>query len=125
MVTVELVSVGSCSSFGRFSITELVSCHQRFISLISKGAGSQVLGTIRRNVLYGGILHIFQLPIFKQCVFVKEMIWKTPFILLTYFGITFSCQNWTIFLLFDFLCFFISQIETRDKTQPEVRSTPW
>lgn len=38
-----------------------------------------VLVTIRRNVLYGGILHSFQLPIFKQCLFVKEMLLENTF----------------------------------------------
>lgn len=50
----------------------------------------------------------------------KRYFWKTPFILLAHFGIA-CCQSRTMWLLSDFLCFFIYQIETKDKTEPENR----
>lgn len=118
------IYIYTARSFFVFLLHSGCHCHPQFVGLNRNGAGSQVLGVgdKKESFLYGGILYNFQLPIFKQCMFVKEMLLENTFILLAHFGIA-CCQSWTIWLLSDFLCFFISLIETGDKTQPEDRQT--
>lgn len=71
----------NCTRCFCFFTTEQVSCHQRFIGLIMNGAGSQVLGVgdSEKECFVRGNTYRFQLPIFKQCSFVKEMILENTF----------------------------------------------
>ncbi len=107
-----------------FLLTEQVSCHQQFISLIRNGPGSQVLGVgdTKKECFVWRNLSQFPAANFQTMLICqRDASGKHLFILLAHSGIAFSCQSWTIYLLSVFLCFFISQIETGDKTQPEDR----
>lgn len=75
----------------------------------------EVFVTIRRMFHTEESSRAFSCQLSNNAYLSEICFWKTPFILLAHFGITFSCQRWTIWLLSESLYFIMSQIETWDK----------